>query len=433
MLKAFESIKGLGRARLSGVFGVLAAVIGAVILLSLAYSGGDYRPLYTGHGEGDVLAVIERLKAKGVPYKVEGYMISVPDEMLSASSRYIESAGVTQAVPTGFEIFDRSGFFLPEFTQRVNYSRALSGELARTIGQINGVESARVHLVLPEKGIFGVRDMRIKTASAAVVITLRQGAAFTADQAASVAHLVAAGVPELKPDDVTVVDTAGRLLAGGYGPAGRAAMLSEKREENPVLTRKADILQGADVSNPLQPPFFKGGSAVGNGNGAQSWAYLVYIAAAVIMASGLFIWMMSRRKAAVSSDEDAARLAGEFIAAIGRLYNESGKAAEATGTGQAGAAMSEQRPAAVAAVVDIINRAPVKAIVEAFRAEHPQVIAAVLSQLSAERAAEMLDGLPQGVRADIQARASGLVSLTPSALQDIAAVLEARDVAAIVS
>lgn len=136
--------------------------------------------------------------------------------------------------------------------------------------------------------------------------------------------------------------------------------------------------------------------------------------------AGLFIWMMGRRKAVALSDEDAARLAGEFIAAVGKLYNESGKAASDSG-------VLTKMTVADAGVVDVINRAPVSVIIEAFKAEHPQVLAAVLSLLSVERAAEMLEAFPEETRQDIKRRAAKLAGLLPAALRDIARVIKGRE------
>lgn len=507
--KALEFIRGLSMARLNGAFAGLAAVVG-VIVLAYAYSSVEYRMLYTGHDEADVAVVIERLKLKGLAYKVDGHTIFVPEGQFSESSRYIESVGVVQASNDGFEIFDRTGIFLSEFTQRINYSRALSGELSKTIGQIDGVESARVHLVIPEKGIFGAGQTDGRPASAAVILTLRRGVVFTTSQAAAVAYLVAAGAPDLTPADVTVVDTSGRLLAGGNGATQRlnalgelrsaeaviedrlqavldkvvghgravasvsidmdtkrmginllisgaiddavsleamlktAAGFSEKRGDRIVITHKAATVQHAPVFNPAIAPLLQNGNEAASNNGvgpSQSSAYLLYALAALIilLLVGFAMWMMKSRKAGagvlndmkpVGTSEDAARMANESVAFdLNNRFDRAGVKTKAADEPSVDAVNKRQTTSAVD-VADIINRTPVSVIAEAFKSERPQIIAAVLSLMSAERGAELLEALPSGVRSDIKARAAGLSGLLPSALGDIADVLKARNVTA---
>ncbi|OGQ51937.1 MAG: hypothetical protein A3J24_01810 [Deltaproteobacteria bacterium RIFCSPLOWO2_02_FULL_53_8] len=427
MLRIFESIKTLIRPQLSGLI-VGAGVVGLVVLLTFAYSVEEYRLLYTGQEHSEVEAVAESLKAKGVPYKIDGYAISVPVGLFPAASGYIDSAGRTQTAVTGFEIFDRSGIFLPESTRRINYSRALSGELARTIGQIDGVKGARVHLVLPEKGIFGNKETGAKTASAAVILSLRTGAAFTAEKAEAVAYLVAASVPELTPDGVTVVDTEGRLLlAGGRALKARIAAIDEKAgEEDGVVSHKTTGFKRADEPRPV----------LDSAGMAQLWAYIA--AAVILLTAGIAIWMMRRRrKAAVQAplyDEEAAPHANESVGGVGSQYSSRSRDGNTPGgitvtdgvLPRAGAEARAAAQASVAELAAIIDRTPVKVIIDAFKDEHPQVIAVVLSQLSAERAAEMLDGFTQEARADLQARAAGLVNPLQSALRDIVSVLSAK-------
>src|SRR5216110_3247592 len=117
--------------------------------------------------------------------------------------------GVSMAGGVGFEIFDKQSLGVTDFLQRLNYQRALQGELGRTIGQLGGVEAARVHLALPERSLFVAEDRR---PSASVVVKLVQGRTLSAAQIDGIVHLVAASVEGLQPEAVTVVDEAGRIL-----------------------------------------------------------------------------------------------------------------------------------------------------------------------------------------------------------------------------
>jgi len=126
----------------------------------------------------------------------------------------------------GFELFDKYNFGMTDFAQQLNYRRAIQGELERTISQLSGVEQARVHLVIPQDRLF---QSERQSPSASVVLKLRTGAAPSEEEVSAVVHLVSAAVEGLKPEGVTVVDTRGRVLAGGMahpGDEGSTAVLT---------------------------------------------------------------------------------------------------------------------------------------------------------------------------------------------------------------
>ena len=129
----------------------------------------------------------------------------------------LAAAGLPRGGGVGFEIFDRGDLGVSEFTQRVNLQRAIEGELARTISRLAPVRSARVHITLPEKGLYRDEDRK---ASAGVALTLQPGRAMSDKEIAGVRHLVASAVTGLSPEGVTIVDGRGTVLAGDY-VAGR--------------------------------------------------------------------------------------------------------------------------------------------------------------------------------------------------------------------
>ena len=192
---------------------VLAAALGTLTLLGIVawrVQAPVYRPLFTNLDADDAAAIRERLAAEGVPYRADdgGRALLVPADRLYALRLSLASRGLP-AGGVGFELFDRQPAGQTDFVQRLNYQRALQGELARTIAELGGVDSARVHLALVDHPDGTSSDRR---ASASVVVKLARGARLAPAQIDGIVHLVAASVEGLTPDAVTVVDESGRVL-----------------------------------------------------------------------------------------------------------------------------------------------------------------------------------------------------------------------------
>jgi flagellar M-ring protein FliF len=193
----------------------------------------QYRVLYSGLGASDAGAVIEYLKGEKIPYRVgdNGGNIEVAAGRLYETRMELAGRGVPQGGGVGFEIFDKQTLGMTDFVQRLNYQRALQGELARSISELDTVEAARVHLALPERSLFVAEERK---PSASVVLKLRPGRSLAPEQIAGVVHLVAASVEGLRPADVTVVDVNGQVLTrdlqhNDNQPAGQG-MLTFQRE-----------------------------------------------------------------------------------------------------------------------------------------------------------------------------------------------------------
>jgi len=184
-----------------------------VVVLGLAWwvQRPLYRPLFTKLAEQDASAIVEALRAEKVPFRLKdgGRAILVPAEHLYELRLALASRGLPEGGSVGFELFDRQTRGQTDFLQRLNYQRALQGELARTISRLGGVESARVHLALPERSVSVGEGRR---PSASVVVKLVPGRALSAAQIDGIVHLVAASVEGLAADGVTVVGEGGRLL-----------------------------------------------------------------------------------------------------------------------------------------------------------------------------------------------------------------------------
>lgn len=215
-----EFFRNVGAAR----FGVMAGVAAVLTAFFLYIAGVIAEPpqsiLFAGLAPRDASQVTAKLDAMNVAYtlKAGGGTILVPADQVTKlrmdmASQNLPSAGV------GYEIFDKSDAFgTTAFVQNINRLRALEGELTRSIETLDGIDAARVHLVIPERQIFS-RDTEAPTAS--VVLKVRN--ALDRGQVAAVQHLVAAAVAGLEPGRVAVVDDHGDLLAGGDGASGEDA------------------------------------------------------------------------------------------------------------------------------------------------------------------------------------------------------------------
>ncbi len=169
----------------------------------------DWRVLFSGLDGKDVQQVSQELAAAGIPYEttVDGGGIQVPAEMLDKARMEVAAKGMPQTGRLGFELFDKPNWVGSEFDEKVNYQRALEGELEHTIGTLGVVKSARVHLVLPQPSLFSSEE---KVAKASVVLKLKR-ASVDPEQADAIRSLVAGSVENLSVDQVTLVDADGRV------------------------------------------------------------------------------------------------------------------------------------------------------------------------------------------------------------------------------
>ena len=203
----------------SGLTAIQRVVLfGTAVGLVVAFAGvlmwagsPEYAVLYSRLASDDAAEVVERLKADKVPYQLRdgGSTVAVPADQMHDLRLSLAAAGIPQGGVVGFEIFDKSSFGMTDFAQKVNYARALEGELTRTIRRIEGVEGARVHLVLPERRLF---EEQAEPATASVVLQMRGSRRLGAKQVQGVVHLVASSVEGLESDQMTVVDNRGNVL-----------------------------------------------------------------------------------------------------------------------------------------------------------------------------------------------------------------------------
>ena len=186
--------------------------LGAGLVLTLAViaffvkmiATPDYKPLMNGLEPADAQTISAELAAKKIAYIVspDGTSISVPSDQLAAARLEVASHDSSRSGRLGFEIFDKVSWGQTEFDEKVNYQRALEGELERTIQTMSNVKSARVHLVMASDSVFLDRE---RGAKASVTLSLRRGS-LSRDELSAISRLVAGAVDELKPADVVIVD-----------------------------------------------------------------------------------------------------------------------------------------------------------------------------------------------------------------------------------
>ncbi|MBW1778358.1 MAG: flagellar M-ring protein FliF [Deltaproteobacteria bacterium] len=183
----------------------------------------EYRLLYADLPSQEAASVTQWLKEQGVAYQLEnnGRSIYVPAHLVYETRLNLAGAGLPRQGGVGFEIFDKQNFGITKFTQKVNFQRAMQGELTRTIAAMDPVRSARVHLVLPEKRLLAEQQ---RPAKASVVVELEPGRSLDTAQTQSIIHLVAGSIEGLDKNRVTVLDTTGRLLSEN-GPNSPTLMM----------------------------------------------------------------------------------------------------------------------------------------------------------------------------------------------------------------
>jgi flagellar M-ring protein FliF len=215
-----EFVKAIGAARFGVMAGVAAALTAFFLYTAGVLTQAPKSILFSGLESRDASAVTTKLDGMTVPYDVkDGGTILVPADQVTKLRMALAQDNLP-AAGVGYEIFDKSDAFgATAFVQNINRLRALEGELARSIQTIQGIESARVHLVVPERQIFSREE---QSPSASVVLKTR--GQMERGQVQAIQHLVAAAVAALNPDRVAIVDDHGTLLAGGDDKSGPDAM-----------------------------------------------------------------------------------------------------------------------------------------------------------------------------------------------------------------
>jgi flagellar M-ring protein FliF len=240
--------QGLDRGSRVGV------LIGAALIVLATAAGGyfvlrtDYQVLFSDLSMQDTAAMVAELDRLKIPYKLGdgGNSILVDKDMVHKTRLTLMGKDVPLHGAVGLELFNTTDFGMTEFAQKINYQRALQGELTRTILSLPEVLDARVHLAFPEQSLFKQPDVHAK---AAIYLTLKRNASLLKDQVNGIQRLVAAAVPGISMQDVTIVDQHGvaltRAVDPGEGGEGGSRMDIKREYENYLSHKVGEVLDRA--------------------------------------------------------------------------------------------------------------------------------------------------------------------------------------------
>ena len=205
-----------------GVFG-----LALLFILGIAAQSPDFVVAYRNMDDQTAAEVVDALQAAGILYQLDdrGNTIRVPAARLSEARLELARQGLPKGGGVGFEVFDAGqlgNLGMTDFLQKVNYQRALEGELSRTIGSLNPIQTARVHIVIPEPSLFLDNE---QSPTASVILQLRSGTRLERIQVQAISHLVASSVEGMGSDNVTIVDMNGNILADGETDSVEGAAL----------------------------------------------------------------------------------------------------------------------------------------------------------------------------------------------------------------
>ena len=211
--RQFEGLSGLPVARQVSLLILVAVTLAAISVAVLWGRAPTYQTFHVPGSDREASAVAQALTRANIPYRLESVTgaIQVPAARLGAARMQLASQGVGGAGSAGFEMLAEQGFGTSRFIEQARYQKAMEGELERSINAMAGIAGSRVHLAIPKQSSF-VRERRAPSAS--VLVTPLPGRVLAEGVSVAVAQLVAASVPEMSPDRVTVVDHLGRLLTG---------------------------------------------------------------------------------------------------------------------------------------------------------------------------------------------------------------------------
>ncbi|KIQ12831.1 MULTISPECIES: flagellar basal-body MS-ring/collar protein FliF [Curtobacterium] len=216
-------VKGFSAAqRTIAILAIAALVLGGIALASWL-GKASYAPLFTGLAAADASSITDQLQTDGVPFQLTdgGATILVPQAQVYSERLKAASNGLPSSNEGGYSLLDKMGVTSSEFQQDVTYKRAMEGELAKTIGAMDGVQTATVQLAIPEKSVFVSEE---KDPTASVFIATENGTQLSTDQVQAVVHLTSASVEGMQPTDVSVVDAKGQTLSAvGTGATGSGA------------------------------------------------------------------------------------------------------------------------------------------------------------------------------------------------------------------
>ncbi len=240
-------LREFGVAKLGTIIGVTGAVLIGLLLIIMRLAEPQFSLLYSNLDYEDAGRIMQTLDSAGIPYEVKGNgtMIFAPDDQVLKLRMDMASQGIPRGSSVGYEIFDKmDALGTTSFVQNINRLRALEGELARTVASLKSVTSARVHLVIPERSLFGEDTSE---PSASIVVGAGSGRLMPA-QVQAIQNLVASAVPRLSTTNVSVIDESGNLLTSPAGQDDQGLFMTTVADrtatfENRLRTRVENIVE----------------------------------------------------------------------------------------------------------------------------------------------------------------------------------------------
>jgi flagellar M-ring protein FliF len=239
---------------------VVVTLVGAGLASFLHWNKErGFKPLFTGMSSEDAGAIVQKLKESGTEFRLaaNGTSVLVPEAKVDELRLEMSGAGLPKTGRVGFELFDKTNLGITDFTEHVNYRRALEGELERSIKTVNSIEQARVHLTFPKESVF--LDFR-EPAKASVLISTRPGAHLSGQNVQAISNLVASAVEGLAPDSVSILDMQGNLLSR---PRKHSADGNEPSEASLDYKHQIEKDLVAKVESTLEPLLGEGHFRVG--------------------------------------------------------------------------------------------------------------------------------------------------------------------------
>lgn len=360
--------------------GVLGLIIfsGLIVICSRAHRV-EYVTLYSGLETDEAGTIVEKLKGSKVSYKIsEGSkVISVPSDEAEEVRLQLAREGLPKS-GVGYEIFDKKTWGMTDFVEKVNYKRALEGELARTIGELKEMESVRVHLVLPEEKLF--KEDKIEP-SASVMLKLRPGFKLSSSQALGIAKLIAHSIEGLSSSNVTIIDFNGDMLFSGEAEQSPEGLLSSQiqtgKETGGDLKNKASPLTGSNTKT--------GEKENSTPNPLYKYSWLLLLALVPLIFYTALRWFKNRKP--ISSFTNLRKDQSEFESGI--IKKE------------------------LNAEIEKIKDSNTETYFELLKDETPHNIAIILAQLPNHKAADILNWLPTDKRGEVAVGLSRVEQISP--------------------
>ena len=231
-----ERFNELSQGKKVAALSLVALALASLLVMSLWLKAPDYQLLYANLSQEDAGAIVEKLKSQKVPYEISngGRTIRVASDMIHETRLQLAGEGLPEGSDVGLEMFEDTPLGMTDFIQKINFQRALQGELTRTIKTLDAVAQVRVHLVIPKDNLFRKQKPKGK---ASITLKLKSGKSLSEGQIQGIVHLVSASVGSIEASNVVIVDVNGNLLSGGKEPS-EGAMMSTSNFKHKLRVQK---------------------------------------------------------------------------------------------------------------------------------------------------------------------------------------------------